>query len=237
MAAAACHAIIPAAGIGARMGADSPKQYLQVAGKTLLEHCVAAFLAAPSVATVTVALHPEDQRARDLPLLQLPGVRTVTGGRERADSVLAGLCELAPSIAADSWVLVHDAARPGLTAADVERLIAAVREDGIGAILAEPVVDTVKQVDADGRVLATLDRTCLWRAQTPQMFPAAQLRTALEQALGAGLAVTDEAAAMEQAGHPVKLVPGSAANLKVTVPDDLALVAWYLRHRNPEESE
>ncbi|AQA20323.1 2-C-methyl-D-erythritol 4-phosphate cytidylyltransferase [Halioglobus japonicus] len=217
------------------MGSDTPKQYLQVAGSTLLEHSVRALLAAPSVSSLTIALHPDDTRAQSLALLDDARIHTVVGGDERADSVLAALQDLSARAAPDDWVLVHDAARPGLAPADVERLIAAVTSTGNGGILAEPVVDTVKRSDAAGHVLTTLDRTQLWRAQTPQMFSLGALLQAMENAREAGLTVTDEASAMEYAGHRVALIQGAAANLKVTVPADLALVAWYLERRTDEE--
>jgi 2-C-methyl-D-erythritol 4-phosphate cytidylyltransferase len=161
-------------------------------------------------------------------------VRTTTGGEQRADSVLAGLACLDGRAADSDWVLVHDAARPCLCADDLQRLISAVRGSDIGGILAEPVVDTVKRASADGLVEATLDRDRLWRAQTPQMFRLGELRSALQRALAAGEAITDEASAMEHAGFPVQLVRGSPANLKVTVAEDLALAAWYLQQRTDD---
>lgn len=223
------HAVIPAAGIGSRMGTETPKQYLEVQGKTLLEHSVTTLLATPGIVSLTLALHPHDRFASTLAALTDPRVKTVPGGDERADSVLAAL-RAVPGAEGD-WVLVHDAARPGLQVADVQRLINAVMANGEGGILAEPVVDTVKQADDEGRVAATLDRSRLWRAQTPQMFRLGALISAISDASHKGSLVTDEASAMEAAGHPVQLVPGSSGNLKVTVPEDLALVAWYMEQR------
>lgn len=221
-----CWGVIPAAGIGARMVAANPKQHLEVAGKSLLQHSLDALLAVAAVEAVVVALGADD--ARGPALLSLPRVRLAVGGARRADSVLAALRVLQKFADEDDWVLVHDAARPCLLPADGERLVTTVLASGTGALLAEPVVDTIKQVDADGRVLGTLDRSQLWRAQTPQMFRLGQLVEALERALRAGAAITDEASAMEWAGHPVAVVPGSSRNLKVTVPEDLALAAFYL---------
>ncbi|RLQ22770.1 2-C-methyl-D-erythritol 4-phosphate cytidylyltransferase [Seongchinamella sediminis] len=223
---AGLHGVIPAAGIGARMAAELPKQYLQIDGRTLLEISAQTLLRVPGMASLTIALHPDDDRARGLPLLQDLRVRFTTGGKERADSVLAALLAIAGD--EQGWVLVHDAARPGLPLAAVQRLIERVVSAGQGGILALPVVDTVKQADARGRIEATLERGRLWRAQTPQMFRLGELTRALQQAVASGQAVTDEASAMEMAGHAVQLVPGSAANLKVTVPEDLALASWYL---------
>jgi len=221
-----CWGVIAAAGVGARMAAAQPKQHMDVAGKSLLQHSLDALLAIAAVESVVVALGPGDTRASTLGAL--PRVRLATGGARRAHSVLAALHALQEIAHEDDWVLVHDAARPCLSPADGERLVATVLASGIGALLAEPVVDTIKRVAADGRVLGTLDRNELWRAQTPQMFRLGELADALGRALRAGTAITDEASAMEWAGHPVAVVPGSSRNLKVTVPEDLALAAFYL---------
>ncbi len=221
-----CWGVIPAAGIGARMAAAEPKQHLEVAGKSLLQHSLDALLAIAAVESVVVALDAGDTRSSSL--LAMPRVRLAPGGARRADSVLAALRALQEFAHEDDWVLVHDAARPCLLQADSERLVTTVLTTGTGALLAEPVVDTIKQVAADGRVLGTLDRSQLWRAQTPQMFRLGELVDALARALLAGAAITDEASAMEWAGHPVAVVPGSSRNLKVTVPEDLALAAFYL---------
>jgi 2-C-methyl-D-erythritol 4-phosphate cytidylyltransferase len=231
-----CHAVLPAAGIGTRMGGELPKQYLELAGATIFEHSLRALLASPRLDTVVVALHPQDQRARHMALMQDPRIVAVAGGAERCDSVLAALRALAQRVPGDDWVLVHDAARPGLTAADIERLVTACRQAGHGGILAQPVVDTVKQADAAGRVAQTVERSRLWRAQTPQMFRLQTLLDALTAALARGQAVTDEASAMELAGEPVLLVPGSPANLKITVPADLELAAWYLQRAVAEDT-
>jgi 2-C-methyl-D-erythritol 2,4-cyclodiphosphate synthase/2-C-methyl-D-erythritol 4-phosphate cytidylyltransferase len=217
------------------MGGDLPKQYIEVAGVTIFEHSLRALLACGQLTAVVVALHPEDVRAANLAVLDDARVQSVVGGASRSDSVLAGLDALAQQAAADDWVLVHDAARPCLQLEDCLRLIARVTDSGIGGILAEPVVDTVKRAGADGLVAATLDRKALWRAQTPQMFRLGELREALAQAAEQGLAVTDEASAMEMAGYPVQLIRGSSRNLKVTVPTDLQLAAWYLGNSHEQD--
>lgn len=224
-----CWAVLPAAGIGSRMGGELPKQYLEVAGATLFEHSLHALLACEQLGAVVVALHPDDTRAGGLAILEQQRVQTVVGGAQRSDSVLAGLQALTAQAAATDWVLVHDAARPCLQPADIAMLIARVTASGTGGILAEPIVDTVKQATQDGLVDCTLDRSTLWRAQTPQMFRLGELQRALAHALEQGLPVTDEASAMEMAGYPVQLVAGSSSNLKVTVPRDLQLAAWYLQ--------
>jgi len=230
-----CHAVVPAAGIGSRMGGEIPKQYLRINGLTLLEHSLQALLDCPGIESIVLALHPLDERAGELDLLRHPRIICVSGGEERADSVLSGLLALAGSVEELDWVLVHDAARPCVTAADVEKLIAVVRAGDCGGLLAEPVVDTVKQADDRGRVVKTLDRSTLWRAQTPQMFRVDELRSALVRAADRGETITDEASAMELAGYPVQLVTGPASNLKVTVAEDLKLAAWYLARQSGEE--
>lgn len=227
-------AVIPAAGVGRRMGGECPKQYLSLAGAPLLHHAVLALLcfAPQRIERVAVALHLADERAGELPILADPRVLRVTGGAERADSVLSGLHALQEFAHDADWVLVHDAARPCLPQSDLERLVARVLECGEGGILARPVVDTLKQSDSAGRVRKTVDRQQYWRAQTPQMFRLGELRGALEAARAAGEPVTDEASAMERAGFPVQLVEGSAANLKVTVPGDLTLATFFLEAQN-----
>jgi 2-C-methyl-D-erythritol 4-phosphate cytidylyltransferase len=224
-------AVLPAAGTGSRMGGELPKQYLEVAGATLLEHSLRALLACARLSAVVVALHPQDTRARALPMFRDPRVQTVSGAALRSGSVLAGLDALSAQAEPGDWVLVHDAARPCVAAQDIERLMQVVTESGTGGILAERIVDTVKQASAAALVECTLDRSALWRAQTPQMFRLGELREALKQAQQRDLPVTDEASAMELAGYPVQLVAASAANLKVTVPTDLPLAAWYLQSR------
>lgn len=224
-----CWAVVPAAGVGARMASETPKQYLKVAGKTVLEHSVQALLNAAAIETVIVALHAEDTEAMKLPVMSDAKVRAVTGGAQRSDSVLAGLTALqALGAGAQDWVLVHDAARPGIRTTLVEALIAQVGSSNVGGILALPLTDTVKQADSQALVAATLDRSSLWRAQTPQMFRLGELIEALQAATADGVQVTDEAAAMERAGYPVQLVTGEPANLKVTEPADLALAGFYL---------
>lgn len=226
-----CWAVLPAAGTGSRMGGELPKQYMTVAGATLLEHSLNALLNCEQVAGTVVVLHAADEIAATLPLFHDPRVQTVTGAEQRSGSVLAGLDALQSRAAPTDWVLVHDAARPCIKSTDIEALIAAVKAANTGGILAECIVDTVKQASSDLMVESTLDRSALWRAQTPQMFRLQELRGALRQAQERNLAVTDEASAMEAAGYPVQLIAGSADNLKVTVPDDLSLAAWYLQKR------
>lgn len=215
-------AIVPAAGIGSRMGADCPKQYLQLAGQTILEHTLGALLSHPAIARVIVALAPHDRWFDALPVATDPRVLRVEGGAERAFSVLNAL-----HVAEGGWVLVHDAARPCLTHGDLDRLIATAIQCG-GAILGSRVRDTMKRSDAMGNILGTVDREQLWHALTPQMFPTHTLLRALEEGLALGATITDEASAMERAGFTVRMVEGRADNIKVTRPEDLSLAGLFL---------
>jgi 2-C-methyl-D-erythritol 4-phosphate cytidylyltransferase/2-C-methyl-D-erythritol 4-phosphate cytidylyltransferase/2-C-methyl-D-erythritol 2,4-cyclodiphosphate synthase len=225
-----CYALVPCAGVGERAGAGGPKQYRAVAGKSVVAHTLAALSAVPRIAGTLVVLAPDDgdfEAHAQWP----PQWVARCGGSSRAATVLNGLRELAARGAdADSWVLVHDAARCLVLPADIERLIEACRPDAVGGLLALPVADTLKRADADGRdrVAGTLDRRGVWQAQTPQMFRLGVLRSALESA---GTAVTDEASAIEALGHTPLLVPGSLENFKLTWPADFALAERLLRTR------
>ena len=203
-----CWGVVPAAGIGSRMGVELPKQYLALAGSSVIEHTLNAMLNWSMLAGITVALHPTDRWWSTLTVATNPAIDTVVGGSERCDSVLAALDALADRAAPQDWIMVHDAARPCVTVADVESLYAAIAGDAVGGLLALPVAETVKRADAAGRVEATLDRERLWLAQTPQVFRYAALRANLTAALAAGDKVTDEAAAMERAGQQPLLVAG-----------------------------
>ncbi|MGG2399757.1 2-C-methyl-D-erythritol 4-phosphate cytidylyltransferase [Pseudomonas sp. SH1-B] len=214
--------VIPAAGIGSRMAADRPKQYLQVAGLSILEHTLQRFLDHPALRGVVVSLAADDPFWPELAVARDPRIRRAAGGRERADSVLAGLETLKSCGAADDdWVLVHDAARPNLAADDLQRLLDSLADDPVGGLLAVPARDTLKRAGPDGRVLETVDRSVIWQAYTPQMFRLNALHQALTRALQAQVAITDEASAMEWAGLAPRLIEGRADNLKVTRPEDL----------------
>ncbi|MEB0138604.1 MULTISPECIES: 2-C-methyl-D-erythritol 4-phosphate cytidylyltransferase [unclassified Undibacterium] len=220
-------ALIPAAGVGARMAAACPKQYLDIAGQSMLQHTVNAFLASPEISHTYVVVSPGDAYvdtqlapAEHLTLLRC-------GGATRRDTVSNGLAAI--QAAAADWILVHDAARPGVHRGLLKKLIDAVGNHAVGGLLALPVVDTVKRV-RDGRV-ETIARDGLWLAQTPQMFRCALLQQALAQVEQ----VTDEASALEAAGYTPLLIAGHACNLKVTVPSDLLLATEYLKlHRENE---
>ena len=218
--------VMPAAGKGERMGEGAtPKQYLPLAGRAVIERSLAPFLADSRCRGAVVALAAGDRDFARLPVAAHPRIRTVTGGAARADSVRAGLAAVAAAATGeDPWVLVHDAARPCLARADLEALLAALPGAPDGALLGVPVTDTVKCADAHGRVLATVTREGLWRAATPQAFRLRRLIAALE----ASPAATDEASAIEASGGHPQLVAGSALNLKLTRPGDLALAARIL---------
>ncbi|MBW7984612.1 2-C-methyl-D-erythritol 4-phosphate cytidylyltransferase [Enterobacillus tribolii] len=218
-------AIVPAAGTGSRMQSELPKQYLSIAGKTILEHAVGALLSHPAVSRVVVALNPRDQHFDALPLARDPRVQRVVGGAQRADSVMAAL-RAAPGT---HWVLVHDAARPCLHRDDLERLLAIRAHSRVGGILAAPVRDTMKRAEAGETAIShTVDREDLWHALTPQFFPAELLALCLERALRENAIVTDEASALEHCGYHPLLVHGRSDNIKVTRPEDLALAGFYL---------
>ena len=222
-------AIVPAAGIGSRMGADCPKQYLTLAGKTILEHTLGCLLSHPAIARVIVALAPHDEWFEQLAVAADPRVLRVEGGSERAYSVLNAL-----HVAEGKWVLVHDAARPCLTQGDLDALIASAMACD-GAILGSRVRDTMKRTDGAGNILATVDREQLWHALTPQMFPTGTLKRALEEGLALGALITDEASAMERAGFTVKMVEGRADNIKVTRPEDLSLAELFLQQQSARQ--
>lgn len=217
-------ALIPAAGIGARMGLAQPKQYLKLGDFTMLELAAAALAADPRVEQILIVVARGDEAWRDLDFPARARVLAV-GGATRAESVRNGLAALQP--ADRDWVLVHDAARPCLSPAELARLIDELAEDETGGLLAVPLADTLKRAQA-GRVDATIDRSGLWRAATPQMFRAGLLARALAGELEG---VTDEAAAIEALGLSPRLVEGEASNLKVTLPADEVLARAILQHQ------
>jgi 2-C-methyl-D-erythritol 4-phosphate cytidylyltransferase/2-C-methyl-D-erythritol 2,4-cyclodiphosphate synthase len=236
-------AIVPAAGRGARFAASTeasaPKQYAPLLGTTVLEWSLRALLAERRVHAVMVALAADDARWPSIAArLASPKLRTTVGGANRQDSVANGLDALAAEAAADDWILVHDAARPCLNAADLGALLDAVAQPAAGAanrdgaVLAVPVVDTVKRELGDH--VATVDRQGLWRALTPQVFAFAQLRHALKEAKLAGVEVTDEAQAVERLGLRPALVQGSPFNVKITRAQDLATAANILKMTEPK---
>ena len=216
-------AVIPAAGIGQRVGATIPKQYLPLLNKTIIEHSLQPFLDHPEISRVIVSLAENDQWFAELPIANHPKIETVIGGAERVDSVLAAL----EKIDVDDYVLVHDAARPCITSGDINKLIAIVKSTQQGAILASKVRDTMKRSDDANRIKHTVERENLWHALTPQMFINEQLINAINNSEQPEK-ITDEASALEMSGLPVRIVEGRSDNLKVTREEDLKLAAFYL---------
>ncbi|MCC8380634.1 2-C-methyl-D-erythritol 4-phosphate cytidylyltransferase [Xenorhabdus sp. PB30.3] len=253
-------ALIPAAGIGSRMKSECPKQYLSIAEKTIIEHTLSALLEHPRIQQAIIVLHPADRQFNQLPIASDPRITTVIGGDERADSVLAGLNYLAGlSPECPDWVLVHDAARPCLHRNDLDNLLQLLDEKSVssvlsagpfdderfcGGLLAAPVRDTMKRMmaAASGRIADTaiqavdhtVDRSGLWHALTPQLFPLQLLRDCLMKALAEQACITDESSALEYCGYHPALVSGRADNIKVTQPEDLALAEFYLSRKSKE---
>jgi 2-C-methyl-D-erythritol 4-phosphate cytidylyltransferase / 2-C-methyl-D-erythritol 2,4-cyclodiphosphate synthase len=228
-------AIVPAAGRGERFSPSSsalPKQYTPLLGRSVLEWSLRVLLAEPRIHAIVVVLAAADSHWAKLEAtLKSPKLLTTTGGAHRHDSVINGLNFLASRAAEDDWILVHDAARPCLSGGDLKALAEAVGPQApvtvAGAVLAAPIVDTVKR-ERDGGV-ETIDREGLWRALTPQIFPFAPLRHALTEAARLGVAVTDEAQAMERIGVRPVLIRGSPFNIKVTRAEDLSVAANILK--------
>lgn len=228
------HAIVPAAGSGSRFGATQPKQYLPLLGQPLLVHTLSVLSANSRIASVTVVLSPDDTYGLQLGQASWSGLADPKlhflscGGSTRGESVRNGLARLqAGGAGVEDWVLVHDAARPCLSAEKLDGLLDALADDPVGGLLAIPVADTVKRADTEQRVAETLSREGLWLAQTPQMFRLGLLSDALNRFPD----VTDEAGAIEAAGLKPKLVAGEMANLKVTYPADLPLAEAILLSR------
>ena len=219
------HALVPAAGLGARMGHESPKQYLPLAGQPMIAHALATLCASAEISTVFVVLAPDDVlfHSYDWSRFGDKLQPLFCGGELRSDTVLNGL--IASELEPDDWVLVHDAARPCLTQAHLAKLIAELRDDAVGGILAVPVADTLKRDAGNDRILRTESRERLWQAQTPQMFRAGLLAQALQQ----GGSFTDEASAVEALGLQPKLVLNEPTNFKVTFPQDLLLAELLLK--------
>lgn len=215
-------AVIPTAGVGARMAADRPKQYLQLGGRTILEHSLGCFLDHPSLKGLVVSLAVDDPYWPSLACAGDPRIQRADGGSQRSGSVLNALLQLnALGASDDDWVLVHDAARPNLSREDLDTLLAELAHDPVGGLLAVPARDTLKRVDKHGRVVETIDRSLIWQAYTPQMFRLGALHRALADSLVADAVITDEASAMEWSGQAPRLVEGRADNIKVTRPEDL----------------
>lgn len=252
-----CWLLLPAAGIGSRMAADKPKQYLPLTiggqRQTVIEATLAPWLTMPAIKGIVVVLSPKDECWQHLEVRHHPKISLVEGGAERCDSVLKGLTFLLDRAEEEDWVLVHDAARPCVSTQDIEKLITAVSKaegNTAGGLLASRVTDTLKQQQTESlegldalvvpdlqyKIAHTVDRSVLWRALTPQMFKPQQLYKALKNALASGQTITDEASAMEWQGLSVELVPGRSDNIKITQPEDLALAEFILSRQLNDSS-
>ncbi len=235
-----CWAIIPAAGVGRRMGSEVPKQYSLINGLPMIEHSLKLFVNSPWVHRVIVAISEEDPHWQSLEIAAHPKITTIVGGIERADSVHAALNSIQSEATDTDYIFVHDAARPCLTTVDIEQLYQSMLKTEFGVILADEISDTVKRSvepdDSDSQlpsILKTVPRENLWRALTPQVFPNALLKKALDNGLNnEQLHITDEASAVEALGFSPSLLQGRSDNIKVTQPQDLLLASMILKMRD-----
>ena len=228
-------AVLPAAGIGRRMGSSIPKQYLSIDGAPLILHSLRRLSAVKKIEKIVVVIHPEDSRWAELEksIKEEFGNRiiTVMGGGERYQSVLNGLTALTEFAGKDDWVLVHDAVRPCVRTSDIENLIQKVSLHSIGGLLGSPVDNTLKRVDKELTVIETVDRESYWNALTPQMFRFALLKESIQTVVVSGEQVTDEAGAMEVAGFKPIMIAGHKDNIKITVEADLVLASQILKNQ------
>lgn len=224
-------AVIPAAGVGKRMQADRPKQYLEIANKTVLQHTIERIASHAEIAGVVVAISPGDEYWQDVNLPEGKHIVRVDGGKERCHSVQNGLRYLLDNGHSQAWALVHDAARPCVRIEDIDKLIKGVVGTHPGGILGLPVSDTIKLCSDAQDIEKTVDREGLWRALTPQLFKVTQLFEAIEKSLNDGYLVTDESSAMEHIGHKPKIVEGHPDNIKITRPQDLVLAGLFLQQQ------
>lgn len=222
-------AIVPAAGVGNRMEADRPKQYLPLAGRTVIEHTLHKLAAVPEVSGIIVALDVDDGYWPELNITLSRPLSMVAGGKERVDSVFNAVKSVINVLDDDDWLLVHDAARPCVQVDDIRKLLGQIASHPCGGLLATPVSDTIKQANAAQGVEKTIDRSRLWHALTPQCFRASILHQALEQGIRDSAKITDESSAIEAMNLTPLLVQGRADNLKITRPEDLALAEFYLQ--------
>lgn len=228
------YAVVPAAGIGARMLAGKPKQYLSIAGTTILEQTLKRLLDFEKFTKVILVVSNDDEYLSELSIKHHPKIEVCNGGAERYHSVLNGLKHLQNmGVADDSLVMVHDVARPCINQTDLENLYRAANDHG--ALLGLQVRDTMKRTDEFGCVIKTVDRNNLWHALTPQMAPLLVLLNAIEQSLKDGINITDEASALEHIGLTPKIIAGDPSNIKVTRPDDLALAEAFLKQEKEQE--
>ena len=226
-------AVIPAAGIGQRFGANGPKQYVSVCGQPIIQYTINSFLQHPQIEGVVVVLHSDDSHWSTIYPVKPQGLWMTVGGEQRVDSVLQGLIALEGKAHEHDWVLVHDAARPCLRQDAIQRLINECQYDAVGGLLGRPVTDTLKRVNQEQGVENTLSREGVWQAQTPQMFRYGLLRTTLDHLTDQDKSrITDEASAIELQGYVPRMVLGDVSNIKVTHAEDLALAEWYLQQES-----
>jgi len=223
--------VIPAAGVGRRLGGDKPKQYFKVLDKTILEYSLAPFCRHPLIKGIAVAVAQEDQYWPALDISDHNKITTAPGGKERCVSVLNGLERINEFAHEDDWVLVHDAARPCVTTDDIDLLISSIKNHPTGGILATPVEDTIKKTELNNEISRTIDRDGLWHALTPQMFRLGLLRESITAALADNIMVTDEAQAVENNGYKAEVVQAASHNIKITHSEDLALAEFYLQNK------
>ena len=223
-------AIIPAGGIGSRMSATVPKQYIKLHGRTVLHHTLSRICANPEIKGVVIGVSPDDDWWSRDKFTHSKVLGIYEGGAERADTVLNGLKYLdsLDPVSRSDWALVHDAVRPCLMQQDIYNLLTAARASGVGAVLGKALVDTLKSVDEENIIHSTVGRNKLWRAFTPQVFRIGQLIQAMEDSASTGLQITDESMAMEQSGMLPALVEGHSSNIKITVSGDLDIVELFL---------
>jgi len=221
-------AVVPAAGIGSRMKADLPKQYIKIQNVTILEHTLITLLSHPNIVQIIVSLHRKDKYFYKLPIASNIRIISVIGGKKRINSVLSGLIVIKSA----EWVIIHDAVRPCLNYKDLEKLISVIKKNPAGALLARPISDTIKYSDmTKEKVLYTINRENLWYAFTPQVFQVNILKYCLQKIIKDKMSITDEASALEYCGYNPLLVIGSSSNIKITFPDDLLFARFYLENR------
>lgn len=224
-------AVVPAAGVGKRVGGSVPKQYLDLNNRPLIDWTLRRLLELNEIMKLVVVVSADDEYWPELEISLNTRIQSTDGGRERCYSVLNGLLALDGQAEDDDWVLVHDAARPCVRISDIERLITAATQAENGAILAMRVKDTMKKSTNNNQIENTINRDSIWHALTPQMFRYAELKSALLKAIDDGFEVTDEASAMEHAGYHPLLVEGASDNIKVTLPEDLELAGFFLEQQ------
>ena len=221
-------AIVPAAGVGLRMGSDTPKQYLPLDGTPVIAITLQKLASIVEIKSIVVALHPQDRWFSQLQPSLDKRVVTVIGGDERHLSVLNALRSIGQAAAQQDWVLVHDAVRPCVLSRDIRKLLTELSHHAIGGLLGAPAENTMKQVDERAEVRSTLDRGGIWTAFTPQMFRYGLLLTAIETAVENNTVVTDEASAIELMGQRPQMIEGARTNIKITHAADLALASKIL---------